>query len=69
MAAHTGLTQTAVSRIWRAFELTPHKIDYWKLSTDPNFVDKLYDVVGLYLDPRAGPRAVRGRKEPCATRR
>ena len=51
MAAHTGLTQTAVSRIWRAFELTPHKVDYWKLSTDPNFVDKLYDVVGLYLDP------------------
>src|SRR3954469_940623 len=51
MAAHTGLTQTAVSRIWRAFELKPHKVDYWKLSTDPHFVDKLYDVVGLYLDP------------------
>jgi transposase len=51
MAAHTGLTQTAVSRIWRAFELKPHKVDYWTLSTDPNFVDKLYDVVGLYLDP------------------
>src|SRR3982751_5154295 len=51
MAAHTGLTQTAVSRIWRAFALKPHKVDYWKLSTDPNFVDKLYDVVGLYLDP------------------
>src|SRR5215212_10476790 len=51
MAARTGLTQTAVSRIWRAFELKPHKVDYWKLSTDPNFVDKLYDVVGLYLDP------------------
>jgi transposase len=51
MAARAGLTQTAVSRIWRAFELKPHKVDYWKLSTDPNFVDKLYDVVGLYLDP------------------
>jgi transposase len=51
MAAHAGLTQTAVSRIWRAFELKPHKVDYWKLSTDPHFVDKLYDVVGLYLDP------------------
>jgi transposase len=51
MAARTGLTQTAVSRIWRAFELKPHKVDYWKLSTDPNFVDKLYDAVGLYLDP------------------
>jgi transposase len=51
MAARTGLTQTAVSRIWRAFELKPHRVDYWKLSTDPQFVDKLYDVVGLYLDP------------------
>src|SRR4051794_35710363 len=51
MAARTGLTQTAVSRIWRAFALKPHKVDYWKLSTDPNFVGKLYDVVGLYLDP------------------
>ena len=51
MAARTGLTQTAVSRIWRAFELKPHQVDYWKLSTDPHFVDKLYDVVGLYLDP------------------
>ena len=51
MATRTGLTQTAVSRIWRAFELKPHRVDYWKLSTDPHFVDKLYDVVGLYLDP------------------
>jgi transposase len=51
MAARTGLSQTAVSRIWRAFELRPHRVDYWKLSTDPHFVDKLYDVVGLYLDP------------------
>jgi transposase len=51
MAAHVGLAQTAVSRIWRAFELKPHRVDYWKLSTDPHFVDKLYDVVGLYLDP------------------
>ena len=51
MAARAGLTQTAVSRIWRAFELKPHRVDYWKLSTDPHFVDKLYDVVGLYLDP------------------
>jgi hypothetical protein len=40
-----------VSRIWRAFELKPHLVDYWKLSTDPHFVDKLYDVTGLYLDP------------------
>jgi hypothetical protein len=51
MAGHTGMTQTAVSRIWRAFGLKPHQVDYWKLSTDPNFIDKLYDVVGLYLNP------------------
>jgi transposase len=51
MASHTGMTQTAVSRIWRAFGLKPHKVDYWKLSTDPHLIDKLYDVVGLYLNP------------------
>jgi transposase len=51
MATRTGMTQTAVSRIWRAFGLKPHKVNYWKLSTDPHFIDKLYDVVGLYLNP------------------
>jgi transposase len=63
MATHTGMTQTAVSRIWRAFGLKPHKVNYWKLSTDPNVIDKLYDVVGLYLNPPgAGHRVVRGRE-------
>ena len=51
MAAEVGLTQTAVSRIWRAFGLQPHRQDTWKLSKDPLFVDKVRDVVGLYLDP------------------
>jgi transposase len=51
MAAETGMNQTAVSRIWRAFGLQPHRQDSWKLSTDPQFVDKVKDVVGLYLDP------------------
>jgi hypothetical protein len=50
MAAHTGMTHTAVSRIWRAFGLQPHQVDYRKLSTDPNVIDKLHDVVGLYLN-------------------
>ena len=49
----TGLSQTAVSRIWRAFGLKPHLVDSFKLSTDPQFVDKVRDVVGLYLNPRA----------------
>jgi transposase len=51
MAAELGLTQSAVSRIWRAFGLQPHRQDKWKLSKDPQFVDKVKDVVGLYLAP------------------
>jgi transposase len=51
MAAEVGLTQSAVHRIWRAFGLQPHRQDTWKLSKDPQFVDKVKDVVGLYLDP------------------
>jgi transposase len=51
MAAEVGLSQTAISRIWRAFGLQPHRVESFKLSTDPLFVDKVRDVVGLYLDP------------------
>jgi transposase len=51
MARATGMSQTAVSRIWRAFGLKPHLTETWKLSTDPQFIDKVRDVVGLYLDP------------------
>ena len=51
MAAEVGLTQSAVHRIWKAFGLQPHRQDTWKLSKDPQFVDKIKDVVGLYLDP------------------
>jgi transposase len=51
MAAEVGLSQTAVSRIWRAFGLQPHRQQTWKLSRDPQFVAKVRDVVGLYLDP------------------
>jgi len=51
MASHVGLNQTAVSRIWRAFGLAPHRQESWKLSKDPLFIDKVRDVVGLYLDP------------------
>ncbi|MGH2882734.1 MAG: IS630 family transposase [Solirubrobacteraceae bacterium] len=51
MAAEVGLTQSAVHRIWRAFGLQPHRQETWKLSRDPQFVDKVRDVVGLYLDP------------------
>nr|CAF31531.1 putative transposase [Micromonospora olivasterospora] len=51
MAAAVGLNQTAVSRIWRAFGLKPHQVQSWKLSTDPLFIDKVRDIVGLYLNP------------------
>ncbi|MET8348464.1 MULTISPECIES: IS630 family transposase [unclassified Micromonospora] len=51
MAKAVGLNQTAVSRIWRAFGLKPHLVDTWKLSKDPQFIEKVRDVVGLYLDP------------------
>jgi transposase len=51
MARATGMSQTAVSRIWRAFGLKPHLEQGWKLSADPQFIDKVRDIVGLYLDP------------------
>jgi transposase len=51
MAAEVGLTQSAVHRIWRAFGLQPHRTETFKLSRDPQFVAKVRDVVGLYLNP------------------
>jgi len=53
MANATGMSQSAISRIWRAFGLKPHLVQTWKLSKDPQFVDKVRDIVGLYLDPPA----------------
>ena len=51
MAKATGMSQTAISRIWRTFGLKPHLEQTWKLSADPQFIDKVRDIVGLYLDP------------------
>jgi transposase len=51
MAKTAGMSQTAVSRIWRAFELKPHREQTWKLSSDPLFIEKVRDVVGLYMNP------------------
>jgi transposase len=56
MAREVGLTQSAVLRIWKAFGLQPHRQGTWKLSKDPQFVAKVRDVVGLYLN--APERAV-----------
>ena len=51
MAAETGLSKSTVGRIWKAFGLKPHQVDTFKISNDPQFIDKVRDVVGLYLDP------------------
>jgi transposase len=51
MAQACGLTQSTVSRIWRAFALQPHRAETFKLSKDPLFIEKVRDMVGLYLDP------------------
>ena len=51
MARATGVSTTTVHRIWGAFGLQPHRVETFKLSSDPMFVDKVRDIVGLYLDP------------------
>ena len=51
MAQRTGLSKTTIGKIWKDFGLKPHRVDHFKLSTDPLFIGKLYDVVGLYLNP------------------
>jgi transposase len=51
MAKKSGLSSSTIGRIWRAFELKPHRSDGFKLSSGPLFVEKVYDVVGWYLNP------------------
>ena len=51
MAEPQGVSQSAVHRIWKAHGLQPHRVATFKLSTDPKFVQKLRDIVGLYLNP------------------
>jgi transposase len=53
MANEVGISVSSVQRIWRAHGLRPHRLRQFKLSTDPKFVEKLRDVVGLYVDPPA----------------
>ena len=55
MAEAVGVSVSSVQRIWRAHGLQPHRVRQFKLSKDPAFVDKLRDVVGLYVDPPAHP--------------
>ncbi|HYS40996.1 MAG TPA: IS630 family transposase [Pseudonocardiaceae bacterium] len=51
MAAQSGLSKSTIGRVWKAFGLKPHLAETFKLSNDPQFIDKVRDVVGLYLDP------------------
>ncbi len=51
MASEAKVSKSTVQRVWNAFGLKPHRYDYFKLSTDPFFIEKVRDVVGLYLDP------------------
>lgn len=72
MAEASGLTQTAVSRVWRAFALQPHRTETFKLSKDPQFIEKVRDIVGLYMNPRQGRwscASMRSRKFRLSTER
>ena len=54
MAQRSGLSSSTIGRIWKAFELKPHRAGTFKLSNDPLFVEKVFDVVGLYMNPPEG---------------
>ena len=65
MANKLGVSQSTVSRVGAPSGLQPHRVETFKLSTDPLFIDKVRDIVGLYLNPPdQGDGAVRGREEP-----
>src|SRR3954452_6220852 len=51
LAAHLGVSQDAVWRTWQAFGLQPHRQEQFKISSDPQFIEKVYDICGLYLNP------------------
>ena len=57
MAAEAGLSQSSVSRIWQPFGLKPHVVETWKLSSDPEFIARARDVVGLYVSRPKPPTA------------
>jgi transposase len=74
MARRCGLSQSAVSRIWRAFAWQPHRVETFKLSKDPRFIEKGRDIVGLYRSPPtrrwscASTRRRRSRRSIAASR-
>lgn len=71
MAAALGLSPASIHRIWEAHGLQPHRVRTFKLSTDPAFVEKLTDVVGLYVNPPDKALVFRvddGRRQSAAPR-
>ena len=65
MARSTGYAPSTIHRMWQAFSLQPHRSETFKLSADPYFVDKVRDIVGLYVDPPATRHgSLRGREVP-----
>ena len=70
MAKAVGISASSVQRIWRTHGLQPHRVHQFKLSNDPKFIDKLRDVVGLYVDPPAlqsSSRSTKSRKSRRST--
>ncbi len=63
LAQHTGISRSIVHRWFQLFNLQPHRQQHFKLSNDPCFVDKVQDMVGLYLTTGSCPRPLRGREE------
>ena len=51
LAKRVGVSQSTVARVWRAFNLQPHRVESFRLSNDPLFIDKVRDIVGLYMNP------------------
>ena len=63
LARQVGISPTSVHRIWRAFGLQPWRTETFKISPDPLLIDKIRDIVGLYLAPPGERGGVRGRRE------
>src|SRR5467141_1388463 len=64
LAKASGLSRMTISRIWHAFGLQPHRADTFKLSPDPQLIEKVRDIVGLYMNPRVRGGVLCRREEP-----
>jgi hypothetical protein len=60
MSKNPALSASTIGRVWKAFRFQPHRVEKFELSTDPLFVDKLFDLVEFYLDPPAAVHELEG---------